>query len=68
MDEGFARLIAALNNLEAGINNLEAEIKETNTLLKDFMAISIKQWEQQHKFNELIVAELKGIKDVLSTF
>ena len=60
MDKEFALLIAALKNLKT-------EVRETNTILKDFMAMSIKQWEQQHKFNELIVGELKSIKEMLST-
>lgn len=68
MDEEFARLIAALNKLEAGVTNIEGEVKETNTILKDFMAMSVKQWEQQHKFNEMIVDELKSIKGILATF
>jgi hypothetical protein len=44
-----------------------AQIKETNSILKDFMGISVKQWEQQQTFNELMIGELKNIKDVLST-
>lgn len=49
------------------VKTVTTELKETNIILKDFMAISVKQWEQQHKFNELIVSELKNIKEVLST-
>jgi hypothetical protein len=49
------------------------QIKETNSILKDFMGISVKQWEQQQIFNERIVdglkevnGELKEIKVTLS--
>lgn len=44
-----------------------AQIKETNSILRDFMGISVKQWEQQQTFNELMIGELKNIKDVLTT-
>ncbi len=57
---------AQVSNVAIQINNVTTEVKETNSILKDFMAISVKQWEQQHKFNELIVSELKNIKEVLS--
>lgn len=43
-------------------------VTETNGILRDFMGISIKQWEEQHKFNGIIVPELKGIKEVLVDF
>ncbi|MEX8546927.1 MAG: hypothetical protein V5804_04925 [Mucilaginibacter sp.] len=59
---------AEVKNVGERVDNVAIELKETNTILKDFMALSVKQWEQQYKFNEMIVVELKNIKDVLSTF
>jgi hypothetical protein len=43
-----------------------AQIKETNSILTDFMGVSVKQWEQQQTFNELMLGELKGIKEGVS--
>jgi len=43
------------------------QIKETNNILRDFMGMSIKQWEQQQTFNEIFATELKEIKGDVST-
>jgi hypothetical protein len=43
------------------------QIKETNGILRDFMGMSIKQWEQQQHFNEMFATELKEIKGDVST-
>lgn len=39
---------AQLRNVASEVKTVAAEVKETNSILKDFMAISVKQWEQQH--------------------
>ena len=53
-----SELIAATNN---GIN-------ETNTILKEFMGVSIKQWDEQQKCNERIFNKLDGIEKQLKKF
>ena len=72
MDKELALIIAEMlikqDETTAEVKNVGAELKETNGILKDFMALSVKQWEQQYKFNETMVAELKNIKETLSTF
>lgn len=40
-------------------------IGETNSILKEFMGVSIKQWEEQQKFNERIFNKLEGIEKQL---
>ena len=50
-----SELIAATNN----------GISETNSILKDFMGVSIKQWEEQQKFNERLFNKLEGIEKQL---
>ncbi len=60
MDKELALLIAE-------VKNVAEEVKETNSILKDFMGISVKQWEQQQKFNEVIITQLKEVKEALST-
>ena len=50
-----SELIAATNN----------GISETNSILKEFMGVSIKQWEEQQKFNERIFNKLDGIEKQL---
>ncbi len=74
-DETTAQLknvAARVDTVAERVDNLAervvVELKESNGILKDFMALSVKQWEQQYKFNETIVGELKSIKEVLSTF
>ena len=47
-----SELIAATNN----------GIRETNNILKEFMGVSIKQWEEQQKFNERLFNKLEGIE------
>ncbi len=44
-----------------------SEIKETNSILKEFMGVSVKQWEQQQKFNERFFEKLEKIEKVLET-
>ena len=39
-----------------------AEIKKTNDILKEFMGFSVKQWEQQQKFNEKLFDKLEKIE------
>lgn len=63
---GVNNVVVGVNKVAVEVNNVVVGVKETNSILKDFMSISVKQWEQQHKFNEIIVGELKGIKEVLS--
>ena len=58
---------AQIKDLTINVQNATTQIKETNNILKDFVGLSVKQWEQQQVFNERIVTELKEIKDVLST-
>jgi len=40
-------------------------IGETNNILKEFMGVSIKQWDEQQKFNERIFNKLDGIEKQL---
>ena len=42
------------------------QVKETNNILRDFMGVAVKQWEQQQTFNEAMVTQLKEIKEFLS--
>lgn len=49
------------------LNVLTDHSLETNNILREFMSVSVKQWEQQHAFNEMFVTELRSIKDLLST-
>ena len=61
-------LTTHFNILTTQVNGLNSEVKETNTILRDFMGMSVKQWEQQHIFNEAIVNQLKEIKITLADF
>ena len=57
-----SELIVATNN---GIMETNNRLGETNNLLKEFMSVSIKQWEEQQKFNERIFNKLDGIEKQL---
>lgn len=37
-------------------------IMETNNILKEFMGVSIKQWDEQQKFNERLYVKVDGIE------
>lgn len=50
------------------VSNVVNQIQETNSILRDFMGISVKQWEEQHKFNEVLIGEVREIKDAVKTF
>jgi len=56
-----------LKDVVAQVNEVATLQKETNSILRDFMGISVKQWEQQQNFNEVIITQLREIKEVLST-
>ena len=51
-----SELLGGLGNglevLSAKIDGVSGRLDNTNSILKDFMAVSIKQWEEQQKFNE----------------
>ena len=49
------------------VDRIAVEVKETNSILREFMGVSVKQWEQQQIFNEVMVTQLKEIKEVLSS-
>lgn len=53
------------NRLISQVNGVTTAIQETNSILKDFMAISVKQWDQQQIFNEAMIFQLKEVKEVL---
>nr|MBC7613116.1 hypothetical protein [Pseudopedobacter sp.] len=57
-----SELIGETNN---GIKETNSQLVETNSILKEFMGVSIKQWEEQQKFNERIFNKLEGIEKQL---
>lgn len=56
------RHVLETNSRLLGINE---KINETNSILKDFMGVSIKQWEEQQKFNERLFNKVEGIEKQL---
>lgn len=68
-DENTAQikeLNAQQKETNGALKETNSALQETNNILKDFMGVSVKQWEQQQKFNEIIITELKEIKQTLS--
>jgi len=61
MDKELALIISEMlikqDETTAQIKETTAQIKETNSILTDFMGMSVKQWEQQQIFNELMIGE-----------
>ncbi len=43
-------------------------IQETNNILKDFMGVSVKQWDAQQKFNEKFFEKLESIEKVYTHY
>lgn len=64
-----SELIEKTNSLIHKTNALTQETnaltQETNTTLKQFMEISIKQFEQQQQFNEKAIGRLSSIEKLL---
>lgn len=54
-----------LGKMNDRMNEMVERVAETNTILKEFMGVSIKQWEKQHKFNEHLFNKLDGIEKQL---
>ena len=40
----------------------------TNEILEEFMSVSVKQWEQQTKFNERFLEKLEKFETTLDKF
>ena len=60
-----SELIVETNN---GIKETNSQLVETNSILKEFMGVSIKQWDEQQKCNERIFNKLDGIEKQLKKF
>lgn len=56
-DETNQRLVETNQRLE----QTNQKIEQTNNILKDFMEISIKQWNEQHRFNEKLFEKLTDL-------
>ena len=71
MDKELALIISEMlikqDETTSQIKETNSHVKETNNILRDFMELSVKHWEQQQTFNEILANELRNIKDVLST-
>jgi methyl-accepting chemotaxis protein len=61
-----SELLGGLGNglevLGAKIDGVSERLESTNSILKDFMSVSIKQWEEQQKFNERLYTRVEGIE------
>ena len=54
-----SELIAKTNN---SLIETNTRIMETNDILKEFMGVSIKQWDEQQKFNERLYTKVESIE------
>lgn len=54
IDERLGGIDDQLVNINDRLGGINERLVETNTILRDFTSISVKQWEQQHLFNEHI--------------
>ena len=66
MDKETALLISEMlikqDETTTQIKETNKRIEETNTVLKEFMGVSVKQWDQQQKFNERFFDKLENIE------
>ncbi len=51
-----------LGGLVVRADRTNENLLETNNILKDFMSLSIKQWEEQQKFNERLYTKVEGME------
>ena len=54
-----SELIAQTNTR---ISETNSRLMETNDILKEFMGVSIKQWDEQQKFNERLYDKVDDIE------
>ena len=51
-----------IGSLNDKFDFMNERLGETNMILKEFMGISVKQWEEQQKFNERLFDKVDGIE------
>ena len=51
-----------IGSLNDKFDFMNEKLGETNMILKEFMGISVKQWEEQQKFNERLFDKVDGIE------
>jgi len=56
------------NDLPELVSEMLLKQDRTNEILEEFMAVSIKQWEQQAKFNERFLDKLERFETILEKF
>ena len=54
-----------IGSLNDKFDFMNEKLGETNMILKEFMGISVKQWEEQQKFNERLFDKVDGIEKKL---
>lgn len=61
-----SELIGVTNTRVMEMNNslvqINTSLNDTNDILKEFMGVSIKQWDEQQKFNERLYVKVDGIE------
>ena len=60
--ELIAQTNTSLIETNSRIMETNDRIMETNDILKEFMGVSIKQWDEQHKFNERLYTKVDSIE------
>ncbi|MET4082071.1 ABC-type Fe3+-citrate transport system substrate-binding protein [Pedobacter sp. UYP30] len=67
--EVIAEMLIKQDETTAGIKETNERIKgtaekinETNEILREFMAVSVKRWDQQQRFNEKFFEKLGNIE------
>ena len=64
--EIIAEILRKLSDKIGSLNDkfdfMNERLGETNMILKEFMGISVKQWEEQQKFNERLFDKVDGIE------
>ena len=56
------------NDLPELVSEMLLKQDRTNEILEEFMAVSVKQWEQQAKFNERFLDKLERFETILEKF
>ncbi len=63
--EVIAEMMIKQDETTAGIKETNEGVKETNKILGEFMAVSIKQWDQLQIFNERFYDKLENIETAI---
>ena len=63
--EVMAEMLIKQDETNRHLVQTNQQLAETNNTLKDFMEVSIHQWNEQHKFNRKLFDKISGFEKII---